>query len=279
MKTVEFEHRLNQEIPGREEFLAELKNLYPPEDVHGLNHALEVEKRAIEVLEIACQEAEESEERLSVNLVVLSYAALGHDVGYIVEERVLSSDKFEHQAEGGKIVKGIIGRYPFLSKREKAGILMSIMFHDDIDYTYPLKSRGGKPLLTRKQIKQREKAVEKLGFLTELKILREADSSLANGEVGLKRTIEFSTRKGLSFFADGKNPLEAEMWEVSITSNLRLSARRAFEDAFTQEGKKEAIRGWLVQEKEIFRRCRLEGIEYYLDPCLTAVIIHWHENS
>ena len=276
--TLELEQYLNQEIPGRAEFIAELQNLYPPEDVHGLNHALEVEKRAIEVLEIACQEAEESEERPSVNLVVLTYAALGHDVGYIVEER-MSLDKFEHQAEGGKIVKGIIGRYPFLSQREKAGIVLLTMTHDDTDYTYPLKSRGGKPLLTRKQIKQRERAVERLGFLTESKILKEADSSLATGEIGLKRTIEFSTRKGLPFFADGKKPLEAEMWEVSITSNLRLSARRAFEDAFTQEGKKEAISGWLVQEKEIFRRCRLEGIGYSLDPCLAEVIIHWHENS
>lgn len=275
MKTVEFRQAINQEIPGREEFLAELKNLYPPEDVHGLNHAFEVDKRAIEVLQIAYREGKIKRD---INLPVLRLAALGHDVGYIAEER-MSIDKFEHQSEGVKMIKRIIREVSYLSQRERAGILMLIMSHDDTAFSYPLKSRRGEPCLTQKQKKQREIAVARLGFLTELKILREADSLFATGEEGLKRTIEFSSRKGLKFFADGKDPLEAEMWEISIAGNLRFSARRAFEDAFTQEGKKEAIRGWLVQEKEIFRRCRLEGKEYYLDPYLIEVLYNWHENS
>mgnify|MGYP001581959389 CR=1 FL=1 len=277
--THEFEQVLNRNISGREKFLEDLKNLYPSEDVHGLNHALEVERKTIEVLGIACREAKARGKKMKVNLKVLSSAALWHDAGYTAEGKVISSDKFEHQSEGVKIVKKILQKNPFLSQREKAGILMLIMVHDDTAFLYPIKTREGKVCLTPDQIKQRERAVGRLGFLTELKILREADSYFATGERGLERTIEFSSRKGLPFFADSDDPLRAEMWEISIVANLRLSARRAFEDAFTQRGKMLAAVGWLVQEREIFKRCQKEGIDYYPDPSLIGNLLNWHENT
>jgi len=268
---LEFGKILNEEITGREMFLEELEKLYPPEDVHGLNHALKVERKAFGVLEIARQEGELKGEELIVNPLVLSFAALGHDVGYTRDER-MSLDKFEHQSEGVKIIKKIINKDFGLSQKGKAGILMLIWMHDNTAFTYPLKSRGGEPLLREKQIRQREEVVAKLGFLTELRILREADSFFATGEEGLRRTIEFSSRKGLPFFSDGENPLRADMWEVSIVSNLRLSARRAFEDAFTQKGKILALVNWMVQEREILKRCQQEGIEYALDPLWTEKV-------
>lgn len=98
------------------------------------------------------------------------------------------------------------------------------------------------------------------------------------GELGLARTIEFSTRKGLPFFADDSSPLNADMWEVSITGNLRLSSRRAFEDAFTRRGQMLALVGWLVQELEISKRCQEAGIDYYFDPRLIMSLTSWHEN-
>lgn len=278
MKTVEFGQTINQEIPGREEFLAALKDIYPSEDVHGLDHALGVEKKVIEVLEIAHKEGKVKSE---INLSVLRFAALGHDVGYTVEEK-MSADKFEHTTEGPKVVKRIIEKIPSLSSRERAGILILDLTHDDTGFTYPLKTREGKPCLTQKQKRQREEAVARLGFLTELKILREADSSFATGEPGLARTIDFSSRKGLPFFADGSEPLNADMWEVSIAGNLRLCARRAFEDAFTQRGKTLALVGWAVQELAIFKQWRKEGRaknDFYPDSHLIENIINWHENS
>lgn len=278
MKTVEFGQTINQEIPEREEFLAALQDIYPPEDVHGLDHALEVEKKVIEVLEIAYLEGKVKSE---INLSVLRFAALGHDVGYTVEEK-MSADKFEHTTEGSKVVKRIIEKIPSLSSRERAGILILDLTHDDTGFTYPLKTREGKPCLTQKQKRQREEAVARLGFLTELKILREADSSFATGEPGLARTIDFSSRKGLPFFADGSEPLNADMWEVSIAGNLRLCARRAFEDAYTRMGKQMALVGWVVQELAIFRHWRKEGRKkenFHPDPCLILSISNWHENS
>lgn len=267
----EFEQVLTREIPGREEFLGELRKLYPPEDVHGLDHALRVEQKAFEVLEIACQEAGE---KIAINPLVLSFAALGHDVGYTALDR-MSADKFEHTIEGAKTIEQIVEKYPFLSSREKEGISRLIKGHDDMTYSYPLKTREGKPCLSPKEIAQRERAVANLGFLLELKILREADSSFVTGEEGLKRTIEFSSRKELDFFADKDNPLRADMWEVSIAGNLRLCSRRAFADAFTRKGKMLALVGWAVQELEIFRRCQKKGIEFFLDPCLVESSRNW----
>ncbi len=263
----EFEQVLNRAVPERKMFLEELGKLYPPEDVHGLNHVLEVEKRTIEVLGMACREAKARGEKIKINPLVLTLAALSHDVGYTAGERN-SLDKFEHQSEGVKIIKRIIDKNFGLSQREKAGILILIWMHDNTAFTYPLKSRGGEPLLREKQIRQRGEVVAKLGFLTELRILREADSFFATGDVGLRRTIEFSSRKGLPFFSDAENPLRADMWETSIVGNLRLSARRAFEDAFTRKGKMMALVGWAVQELEIYRRCQQEEIRYVLDPIL-----------
>lgn len=258
----------------RDQFLKELKAFYPSEKAHGLEHALDVEKRVIEVWEIARQEGELRGEELVVNLLVLRLAALAHDLGYTAEERMLTPERFEHQPEGMKIINKILRENPhlFLEKSEKVGIMLLIFNHDNTSYSYPSSTKKGKPFLTPGEILRREAVVAQQGFLPELMILREADSFFGTGEIGLQRTLEVAAREDSPFFAKGDNPLQAEMWGLSIVGNLRLAARRAYEDAFTQEGKKLAIDGWRVYEEEILQRCRQEGIEYALDPVLLEMM-------
>lgn len=257
----------------REEFIEKIKAVYPDDDVHGFEHALEVEEMAMEVLERARAEAEERGEEFEVNELVLRLVALGHDVGHAVERDV---SHFTHIEKGFEVLTEILDKIDYLSVHERNGILILERTHDDTVYTYPFKEKEGKPFLTEKQKKQRERQVREMGFLNELKVLREADSFLATGEIGFARTVEYGEKRERPFFALEGDPLQADIWGVSIVGDIRLNSRQAFEDAFTQEGKRLALEGWVWQEREIERRYnawKKEGdFDFYSDPELVEVI-------
>lgn len=245
----------------RKDFLEKIKVIFPEDEVHGLEHALEVEIESMEVSERAKIEAWARGEEFVVNKLVLWMAALAHDIGY-KSERIF----YRHFNESVKMVKKIIKEIDYLSEREKRGLLMLVMSHDDTMYSYPFSHLGGKPMLSWKKKRKREKIIEELGFLNELRVLREADSFFTVGEIGFKRTTAFGEKRGVPFFAPEEDPLRAEMWDVSIVGNLRLCAQQAVDDAFTQEGKRRARAGVIELEHEIYQRCQKEGIDYYSLP-------------
>lgn len=243
--------------------------------VHGLKHALEVEQL---VLEIA-QEAEFAD--VPLDAIVLSTAALLHDSGHTRARPSWSSDRVEHVEESAHISQEALATVPpFDTDPDRLRqVCYLILHHDQTGYSFPIKTRDGRPavsVLFQKQFRwpyilpDEEKSVHAM-----LAILREADALTATGAEGAKRTLEYSRSRGIPLFAAG-NPLNAWMWEESAVGNARLAAKRALLDAFTRRGKEIAWQGYLETEEFIRELAEDNGVPYHQEIHLSDLhgIVH-----
>lgn len=228
---------------------------------HGLEHALEVEQ-------LVRQIAREPEfVDFPLNATVLSAAALLHDGGHIRALSSWSSDRFEHIKESVRIAQEALATVePFDTDSDRLRqVCYLILHHDQTNYSFPIKTRGGKPAIS---VPFQEKLGwpyvppdEEKSVRTMLAILREADALTATGAEGAKRTLEYSRFRGVPLFAAG-NPLNAWMWEESAVGNVRLAAKRALLDAFTARGKDIAWQGYLETEELIRALAEENGVAY-----------------
>jgi HD superfamily phosphodiesterase len=230
--------------------------------VHGLKHALEVEQL---VLEIA-QEPEFA--GVPLDATVLSAAAVLHDSGYTRARPSWSSDRIEHVEESVCIAQEALATVaPFDTDADRLRqVCYLILYHDQTNYSFPIKTRDGKPAISAQFQKQFKWPYilpdEKKSIRAMLAILKEADALTATGAEGAKRTLKYSRSRGIPLFAAG-NPLNAWMWEESAIGNVRLAAKRALLDAFTRRGKEIAWRGYLETEGFIRELAEENGVPYH----------------
>lgn len=245
--------------PWREVLIENIAEYYPPEQkTHGFGHAKEVEKLSLEI----SQEPEYN--HLSLDINVLSAGALLHDAGYSQKDKGWSIDLREHVYEGMKIAHNSLPKIPLFAEnpgkiREVEWLILN---HDNTNYSFPIKGRGGSPAINRSFVAESEGAMnanEELSAL--LSILKEADSRLGTGTKGAERTLNFNLKQSLPLFARG-DPLRAWMWGESAIGSVRLAAKRAILDARTQKGKEIAWQGYLGAEKLIEKECVRNGLLY-----------------
>jgi len=251
--------------PWREVLVEKIGNYFPPEErIHGLEHTLEVEQGVMWI----AQEPEYA--RLPLEMDVLQAAALLHDIGYAKRDKTWEEDKMEHVSESVKIAIKILDQIPpFVEDSTKVmKVLRLIKNHDNTNYLFPIKSRGGRPALTKEEVAQSERkwvegdhGIYDEAFPEMLAILKEADGLLATGREGARRTMEINLALGLPLFARG-DPLRAWMWGESVIGSLRLAAKRALLDARTKEGRRIAWKGYLEVEKLIEEECSRNGVPY-----------------
>ncbi len=240
------------------------RTFLPNDRAHGLDHAIDVERIALEISkgpELA---------NLSIDPIVLSAAALLHDIGRAKRDSTWSSDEVEHVAEGTKIAREFLSNLlpfshdPVLTEK----VCYLIFHHDDTNYSFPTMTRGGHPAkaLLREQEPEWKLITpgQNLELETLLKILREADARAGTGSIGAKRTLSFSSdERDVRPFADDEgNPLNAWMWQESAVGNTRLAMKRALLDAYTKAGKEYAWNAYLDGEKEVKAFCESEGGNY-----------------
>ena len=209
---------------------------------HGLKHARKVEQLALDT----AREPEFTHSPLDA--AVLSVAALLHDSGHTRATSSWSSDRVEHIKEGVCIAQEVLRAVaPFDTDPNRLRqVCYLIVHHDQTNYSFPIKTRGGKPAIPFSFREQAEwpyvLSEEDESIHATLAILKEADALTATGAKGAKRTLEYSLARGIPLFAAG-NPLNAWMWEESAVGNIRLAAKRAWLDAFTARGKDIAWEG------------------------------------
>ncbi len=252
----------NTYTPWRWVLVEMARENYSSEDkTHGLSHAIEVETLALEI----SQEPEYS--HLSINPVVLSAASLLHDAGYSKKKKGWSVDQREHVREGMIIASEILPEIPDFSGNPESisEVLWLIFNHDNTNFLFPMKDRGGRPAINRLLVSEAEKSMGTDPNLAgTLLILKEADSRLGTGEEGAKRTFDFNLEQNLPLFARG-DPLRALMWGESVMGSTRLAAKRALLDAKTEKGKEIAWNGYLEVEKFIEAECFRNGVPYDMD--------------
>jgi len=228
---------------------------------HGLKHALEVEQLALEIVR------EPEFASITLDVTVLSAAALLHDSGHTRATSSWSSDRVEHIEEGVHIAREALASVaPFDTDPDRLRqVCYLILHHDDTNYSFPIKTRCGTPAVSASLREQFEwlhvLSEEDKSIRAMLAILREADAVTATGAKGAERTLKYSLARGLPLFAAG-NPLNAWMWEESAVGNVRLAAKRALLDAFTARGKDVAWKGYLEAEELIRALAEENGVTY-----------------
>lgn len=243
--------------------MEEIGKYYPPEEkIHGFAHAKEVERLVLEI----SQGHEFSQ--LSLDLDVLSVAALFHDTGYSQKKEDWSVDQREHVRESMSIAQEVLGKISSFSEKPQkiAQVLYLISNHDNTNYLFPIKGRGGRPAITKEWVAEAERGwdggnLRDGEFTAMLAILKEADSRLGTGTEGAQRTLKLNLNQGVPLFARG-DPLRAWMWGESAVGSVRLAAKRALLDARTKKGKEIAWRSYLEAEALIKRECDRNGVSY-----------------
>lgn len=251
--------------PWRDVLVEKIGGYFSPQErIHGLEHTKEVERGVIRI----AQEPEYA--HLSLEMDVLRAAALLHDIGYAQKEETWGDDMREHVEVSMRIASEELRRIPhFQDKPEKVmRVLRLILSHDNTNFLFPIKSRGGRPAITKEWVAEAEREWAGEGFSDQdenfgvmLAILKEADGLLATGREGARRTMEINLAQGLPLFARG-DPLRAWMWGESVIGSLRLAAKRALLDAQTESGKRIAWEGYLAVEKLIEEECLRNGVPY-----------------
>lgn len=232
-----------------------------PDQAHGLEHALNVERLALEI----SQEPDFAD--ISLDPIVLSAAALLHDAGHTRALPSWSSDRIEHIEESVDIAQEVLTAVPpFDTDPDKLRqVCYLIRHHDQTNYSFPVSTRDGKPAISILPQSQNGwpyiLPAEQKSIGAMLAVLNEADAHTATGTEGAKRTLNYSLSRGIPLFAAG-NPLNAWMWEESAVGNIRLAARRALLDAFTKRGREIAWQGYLEAEDVIKAITEENGVEY-----------------
>lgn len=233
---------------------------------HGAAHAREVERRAVAIDDQFANHVCRAE-RLALRL-----AALLHDVGYAAYLPEWSRDRREHVAASLAFAMSKLPNEPLLARNPELlpAIYYLIAHHDDTNYAFPSQVWDGcvRPADLDDHVAYlgeyadhlSEGQRQRLDLL--LAILREADALTATGTAGAERTFTYSTSRGLPAFAPG-NPLNAWCWEESATGNVRVAAKRALLDAFTDEGKKAARESYQHMERYVERICHQGDIPYH----------------
>lgn len=237
--------------------LEKIVQYYPPEEeFHGLSHAQEVERLTLEISK------EPEYKNFNLDFPVLSAAALLHDTGYSRKKENWSIDQRGHIQESMKIAQEILKEIPYFadSSRRLFQVLFLVENHDNTNYQFPFKERGGRPAINVNWVCESETRDENLAAM--LAILKEADSRLGTGSAGAQRTIKFNLNQGVPLFAQG-DPLRAWMWGESAISCVRLAAKRALLDTITERGWKIAWQGYLEAEELIKRECLRNGVSYW----------------
>lgn len=231
------------------------------ENTHGYKHAFEVETLA---RSIAC-EAEFS--KIEIDLIVLSAAALLHDVGYSRFKPTWKPGQTEHVLASMNIAKVALATVPPFSEDSDRLRLVCylIRYHDETNHAFPIydsKRNIALPIPTDKEEKEWPFVYlfefEKVEAM--LRILKEADSRTSTGPDGAIKTWDYSVSRNVPMISKG-NPLNAWYWEDSAAGNVRLAAKRAILDAFTERGKKLAWKSYLEAEEVI--KQKTEGITIY----------------
>lgn len=259
---------INLYTPWRGVLIESIQNYYPPnEKTHGLDHALDIERLSLEL----AQEPEYS--HLSLDTDILSAAALLHDAGYSQKKENWSIDQREHVHESMRIAQNLLSEIPLFSENtfKMVQTLWLISNHDNTNYLFPIKGRGGRPAITRRSVSESEGSMSNSEeSLAMLAIIKEADSCLATGTKGAERTLQFNLQQGIPLFARG-DPLRAWMWGESAFGSVRLAAKRAILDAKTAKGKKIAWDGYTEAENLVRKECERNGVDYHPEPGVEAL--------
>lgn len=248
----------NLDTPWREILIEKVSVYYRPEDkTHGLGHAKDVEKLSLEI----AQEPEYKD--MDLDLGVLKAMSLLHDTGYSQQKSHWQEDKREHIEASVRIAAEILPQIPGFSDNQErmTRVLWGVLNHDNKNYLFPSKGRGGVPALTREHVEESEGRFSDESTKALLDILNEADSRLATGTYGAKRTLNFNLKQEVPLFSRG-DPLRGWMWGESAVGSVRLAAKRALLDAKTKVGKEFARKGYLEAEELIKKECLRSGIEY-----------------
>ena len=249
--------------PWREILVEMAEEHFPPEEkIHGLRHTKEVERLAFKI----AQEPEYAHFSFDPN--VLSAAALLHDVGHSQKKEDWSDDGREHVSESVRVSEKMLRKIPYFMERPQktTQTLHLILNHDNTNYLFPIKGRGGRPAITKEWVVEAEQGWDENDFWGEelaamLAILKEADGLLGTGKKGAQRVLTINLAKGVPIFAQG-DPLRAWMWGESVMGSIRLSAKRALLDAKTKKGRELAWQGYLEAEEVVKRECERNGVPY-----------------
>ena len=119
------------------------------EKAHGLQHVKDVERLCLEISK------EPEYANCSIDNEVLSTAALLHDSGYSQKKDSWSQDQREHVQEGMRVAQEILSEIPAFSENPQKieQVLYLILNHDNTNYLFPFKGRGGKPAITREWVR------------------------------------------------------------------------------------------------------------------------------
>ena len=223
------------------------------EKTHGFKHAHIVE----ELTKLIAHEPEFS--NIEIDFVVLSAAAMLHDVGYSRVKLSWRPGQTEHVMESVNIAKEYLSTVPPFDKdSDRLRIVCYLIrYHDETNHAFPIyhpKKNLAIPISTN-----REETEWPFIYLSEFKraeamlsILKEADARTSTGLEGARKTLEYSLSRNIPLISNNEyNPLNAWYWEESAVGNVRLGAKRAILDAYTEQGKKLAWNHYIKAEKLI----------------------------
>lgn len=206
-----------------------------------------------------------------VERLIVSAAALLHDVGYTAYQPDWAPNRSEHVAASIAFAQRQVAEIaPFAEHpRLISAVTSLIAYHDDTSYKFPSFVWDGRvgsidlgpyaaPLAA---FESSLAPVQRQRLRLLLAILREADALTAAGEAGAARSFQYAIHRGLQTFARG-NPLNAWCWEESAAGNTRLAAKRALIDAFTSEGRRAAWESYCATEAYLRAVCAEHGIPY-----------------
>ncbi|HEX6798318.1 MAG TPA: HD domain-containing protein [Ktedonobacterales bacterium] len=236
-----------------------------PDAFHGPQHAEEVLRLAEEIARRMPGELRPAE------CLIVSAAALLHDVGYTAYQPDWAPNRSEHVAASIAFAQRQLTEIaPFAAHPPLiAAVSFLIGYHDDTSYKFPSFVWDGRvgsidlgwyaAQLAAFEVSLSAPQRERLRLL--LAILREADALTAAGEAGAARSFQYAIHRGLPIFARG-NPLNAWCWEESAAGNTRLAAKRALIDAFTPEGRRTAWESYRATEAYLRGICTEHGMPY-----------------
>lgn len=243
-----------------------------PDAYHGPEHAEQV-------LRLADDIARRIPRGLSpVERLIVSVAALLHDVGYTAHQPSWAPNRREHVPASIAFAQRHLAELsPFAQHPPLiSAVAYLIGHHDDTGYKFPSFVWSGRvgsidlgpyaAQLARFEAGLPPKQRERLHLM--LAVVREADALTAAGSSGDHRTFQYAIHRGLPAFAHG-NPLNAWCWEESAAGNTRLAAKRALIDAFTPEGKRLAWESYRATEAYLQGAC-LEGSVPYAPESISV---------
>lgn len=216
---------------------------------------------------------------LPVERLIVSTAALLHDVGYTAYQPDWAPNRNEHVAASIAFAQRHLEEIAPFAEHSRLidAISFLIGYHDDTSYKFPSLVWDGRvgnidlgpyaAQLAAFEASLSAPQRERLRLL--LAILREADALTAAGSDGAARTFQYAIHRGLPIFARG-NPLNAWCWEESAAGNTRLAAKRALIDAFTLEGRRAAWECYRATEAYLQGICVEHGLPYAPENIVAA---------